>query len=170
MSIGLRYDTRLIAYQGLLEIPLQVLMYDVYKKLDPNFTTYATMSLLNLGAWALNHKISTQMYYALHNTAPQKNTPYYVSFMTEYNYNHLKNNTDKIPISDRAEYTKKVDAILKQAPAYTQRTLDLQMGAYALKSAYGALVKYNQSKNAIGSLAYGLTQPLAVILKDAKAK
>jgi len=170
MTVGKRYDTKLLAYQGVLEIPFQVMMYDLYGKLQPNSSTYAAMSILNLGLWTLNQKISAELYNAMHPTSPQKNIDYYVSFLTEYNYKHLEKNTVNIPIGDRNDYSKKTNQILVQAPAYSKGYFDGKLGAYALKSAYGTLVNYNKSKNALGSLAYGLSQPLAVILRDAKRK
>lgn len=166
--VGHRYDTKLAMYQGLLEIPIQVAMYDIYKKLEPNTTTYASMALLNAGAWFLNQKLSANVYNSMHSTSPSQNTDYYVSFLTEYNYNHLQENKKNIPISEQNEYTRNVDSILRQAPAYTNSVFDLQIGAYVLKSTYGALVKYNQSKSVLGALAYGLTQPLAVVVKDSR--
>ena len=170
MTIGHRYDTKLLAYQAGLEIPLQVMMYDLYGKLQPNLTTYTAMGFVNLGLWLANQKLSTALYNATQSTQHQKDTDYYVSFITEYNYKHLKDQTQNIPIADRSEYLKKLDTIQREAPAFSSSYFNLKLGAYALKSTYGAMLYYSKSKNPIGAIAYGLTQPLAVVLKDAKRK
>ena len=46
------YDSKLLMYQALLSIPTEVLMLEIYDKIDQKDTnTYAAMSLLNIGSY-----------------------------------------------------------------------------------------------------------------------
>ena len=49
------YDSRLLAYQTLLSIPVEVFMLEIYDRMDQkDINTYAAMSLLNMGSYFCN--------------------------------------------------------------------------------------------------------------------
>ena len=167
MSKGSRFDSRLFLYQSLLELPAQVLMLDIYEKLGERDTaSYAVMTLLNAGSAIACVKLGSALYETLHkkDISGSSDTEYYVSpfvahtydaEFTAYENNVNSGNGQGNPLAE----------FLDRSPAYSKRYMQLSYAQLAAKSAYGAMSA--STSNPLAAVAYGVSQPLCVLLKDA---
>jgi len=163
-----KYDIRLLLYQSIAEIPFQVLMLDLFEKMEKRRATYAALALVNLGVSIASLKLGRGVYSLFHDAQiPQNpNDRYYVAPTSQYLYTHNKKQVDSIPKEHREEYLEFLNRVLAQAPAYSKAYLELQFGAFAAKTAFGAGAYLQNSPSPAYALLYGLTQPLSVILKE----
>ena len=155
------YDAKLIPYQVAFEVVAQVMMYDLYSKLDQKaLSSYAVMGLLNAGASLGTVELSKAVYRLFHDESERDlNTEYFVSPITKgvYDFNLKQSSSGK---------SKEIlDTILRQAPAYSKTNMNLFYTSVAAKSTYGFLNAPPKMNSFLKAL-YGISQPLAVILKD----
>ena len=159
------YDARLIIYQTLFDIPAQVLMYDLYRSVNSEENkalTYGVMALVNLGSKFISLKGGQLVYSALHGNVAPTDGEYYTSPITEHTYNvafeRYKHNVQS------SESKNPLDQYLSNSTAYSKRYMDLAFMAEFARISYSTLSANTQ--NPILAIAYGLTQPLCVVLED----
>ena len=163
-----KFDIRLLLYQSILELPVQVVMLDIYNRLPPKEAqTYLAMAALNIGSYFGCLRLAQTIYEGIHkNQASKDSTTYYVSPLAEHRYNvAYENYTHNVQAGTDPSRTP-LDDILENNPAYSKAYMDSSVLAYSAKSTYGALNSPYQSY--IGSILYGLSQPLCVLLEDSK--
>lgn len=168
MSTGPRYDTKLIAHQAVSELPLQVLMYELYGKLPQTPSAYVAMGLVGLGSTIIADKAGEALYRSLQEPSATRGVDYYVSKRSEWTHNHLISDAEKQPHLRAQALKKRANDILAQAPAYSSNYHKVRWGLFAAKSTAGALVSYSRTGNLLGAVLYGVTQPLAVIVEDSR--
>jgi hypothetical protein len=168
MSTGPRYDTKLIAHQAVSELPLQVLMYELYGKLPQTTSAYVAMGLIGLGSTIVSDKAGEALYRALQEPSAEPGEDYFVSKRAEWTYNHLVAHSQTQPPQRALELKKRADHVLAQAPAYTETYHRVRWGLFAAKCTAGAMMTYSRTGSLLGAVLYGLTQPLAVIVKDSE--
>lgn len=169
MSRGPRFDSRLFLYQSLLGLPAQVLMLDTYEKLgEKNTKTYAAMALLNVGSAIACVKLGSKIYDILHkgDISGTPGTEYYVSPFVAHTYDTefraYENNVNSGSGQDNP-----LAELLEASPAYSKAYMQLSYAQFAAKVAYGAMTA--DTSNPLTALAYGASQPVCVLLKDAGA-
>ena len=163
-----KYDIRLLLYQSIVDIPFQILMLDLFEKMEKRPATYTALAAINLGTAIASLKLGRGVYNLLHDaqTPQNPNEKYYVAPTSQYLYNHNIKQVDQIPKDRREEYVKFLDKVLAQAPAYSKGYLNVVSGAFAMKAAFGAASYLQKSPHPVYALLYGLTQPLSVVLKE----
>lgn len=166
MSAGPRYDTKLFAYQALSGLPLQVLMYDLYSKMPPTFGAYAAMALVGAGAGAISDKAGMALCASLHGSEAAPGHDYFVGTTPARAHDHVMAYARTQPSAHAATIIRRADAVLAQAPAYTATYHRLRWGSFAAKCTLGALVNFAKTRNVLSAVAYGVTQPAAVIAQD----
>ncbi len=162
------YDARLMLYRGMVEIPLQVLMLDVYNTLGKkNINVYATMSVLGLGSAMLSEKLGQSLFRGLHRStlhAPLENTNYYADLKTRYFYDHtVKGISEESPVQQDI-LQEEAQRILSLAPLFSERYTQYSWAVMAANIAYKTLSA--KKGNLFYDVLYGFTQPLCVALKD----
>jgi len=162
------YDARLMLYRGIVEIPLQVLMLDVYSKLGKkNINTYATMSLLGIGSNLLSDKLGQSLFRGLHRNSvhiPLDNTEYYTDLKTKYFYDHTVKGISKKYSKHQDLLQEEAQQILSDAPRFSKGYLQAQWALAASNVSYKTLSA--NKGNIIYNLIYGFSQPMCVVLKD----
>jgi len=157
------YDVRLYLYQALIDLPVQVLMHDMYKRAGAgDFATYSVMTLVGLGSALMSLKGGQVVYDLLHEDArPDPNTEYFVSPITEHtydvNFERYKHNVQPGGQDPLKKY-------LDDATSYSKGYMDLATASIFGRVAYGTISA--DTRNPAYALLYGLTQPLCVILED----
>lgn len=164
----MKYDAKLLIYQLLTQVPCEVLMLETYRKLkNTNDYEYLAMALLNLGVNLGTLMTSRLLYDSLHKGA-NLDEKYYTSFFADYMYSHNLKKVDNLPYHERDRQEMRVTEALKQSPSYSGTYWNTLFTCYGLKTAYSTKVALNNNKmSLLKSIAYGLTQPLAVVLDDA---
>jgi len=167
MSTGAKFDTRLLIYQSLLEIPAQVMMVDTYERLgERDVKSYIAMALLGVGSSIACVKLAGMLYENLHKDSLQgsPDTEYYISPFAAHTYD-AEFSAYNHSVSSRGGQEHPLSDFLREAPAYSKNYIQLSSAQIAAKCAYGTLQA--DTKNPLIALLYGMSQPLGVILKDA---
>lgn len=162
------YGSKLYFYQGFINLPMQVLMLDIYGKIgEKRFESYLAMSALGLGSYLLSERLAKGLYSTIHKDkvhTPETGVRYYSDLRTKQFYDHTINKISR-------EIPKKQDIlqehaleILKQAPAYSEGYTNMWWGALSALTAYKSLSA--KKENIFYDIVYGLTQPICVVLKD----
>ena len=164
------YDLRLLVYQTLLDLPVQVLAAETYEKLGKGRTSaYIAMSLLGIGATLASAKLGRGVYRVLHGEnglQAQPNTKYYVSPLTEYLVSHNAKVDSNALTKEKIQSLEKSLALLKDAPAYSSRYMQTAYSLGLAKVLFATLASPAQIDRSYMRLLYGVTQPLGVVLKD----
>lgn len=162
------YDSKLYLYQGLIDLPLQVLMLDIYDKIGhKQLESYLAMAVLGLGSSLLSDKLGKGMYHTIHRNSvntPQQGTRYYSDLRTKHFYDHTVSSITKEVPKKQDILQEQALEILKQAPAYSENYTKIWWGGWAASTTYKTLSA--QKSNIVYDILYGLTQPLSVALKD----
>jgi hypothetical protein len=145
-------------------------MYDLYAKMPQTVGAYAAMALVGLGANVMADKTGMSICASVHGAEAEPATDYYVSRTAEWAHDHLISYAETQPTSRATEISRRAERVLAQAPAYTAQYHQARWGLFAAKCTMGALVNYSRTRNALGAVAYGLTQPAAVIAQDMKRR
>lgn len=168
MKMSEYYDSKLYLYQGLIDLPLQVLMLDIYDKIGhKQLESYLAMAALGLGSSLLSEKLGKGVYHTLHPTSvntPQQGTRYYSDLRTKYFYDYTVSSIAKEVPKKQDILQEQALEILKQAPTYSENYTKLWWGIWAASTTYKTLSA--QKNNVLYDILYGLTQPLSVALKD----
>ena len=164
------YDARLMLYRGIVEIPLQVLMLDVYNKLGKkDINTYATMSLLGIGSALLSEKLGQSLFRGLHRNSvhePLENTEYYTDLKTKYFYDHTVKGISKKSLKQQDLLQEEAQLILSSAPLFSKGYLQAHWALAASNASFKILSA--KKGNILYDVIYGLSQPMCVALKDSK--
>lgn len=162
------YDARLVLYKGIVDLPLQVLMLDIYNKLgDKNINVYVTMALLGIGSDLLSDKIGQGVFRGLHKDTlyePLENTEYYTDLKTRYFYDHTVKGISRKSPKQQDLLQEEAQHILQEAPLFSKSYLQTSWGLQAANVAYKTLSA--KKGNIFLDLIYGLSQPMCVALKD----
>jgi hypothetical protein len=164
------FDSRLLIYQALLAIPSEVLMLEIYDRIQTkDANTYSVMSLLNLGSYIGSLAIAKGLYHALHKDSPirKEDHAFYLSPLSEYLYSNQLKRIQKEEVFKKGSKEDKLNERMAKEPVYSEKYMQLAWSLYGLKTAYATM--NSPVKNPLGKLLYGLTQPLAVTLKDSGA-
>jgi len=165
----MKYDSKLLIYQLLTQIPCEVLMLEVYRKIkETNDYSYLAMALLNLGVNLGTLMVSRGVYDTLHkDPSLKKEDKYYTSFFSDYMYHYNMKKLEKLPYHQRDKQEIEITKALKSSPSYSETYWNTLFACYGLKAAYSTNVgRKNKGLSVFKSIAYGLTQPLAVVLDD----
>lgn len=161
------FDTRLLIYQALLAIPAEVLMLEIYDKIEKkDANTYSVMSLLNLGSYVGSLAIAKGVYHALHkdDAISKDDTVFYLSPLSDYLYASQLKQIEKGEVFEKGSKEDKLNERMLKEPRYSEKYMQTAWTLYGLKSAYSTM--QSPIENPLGKLLYGLTQPLAVTLRD----
>lgn len=161
------YDSRLFIYQALLEIPAQVLMLDLYDKLDDlSKAKYPIMSTVNLGSSLLTLMAAKALYSTIHSSfIPDKGSRFYISPTSKYLYDKVQDDIINSPSRVIDQKAKNLEFILDSSDAYSENYYNLTYGYLGSKFAY-SFMESSQIQNPLLRSLYALSQPLSVILKD----
>jgi len=162
------YDARLLLYSEILNVPLQVLMLDVYNKLGKkNINAYAAMSVLGFGSQVLSAKLGQSIFRGVHKDTlylPKESTNYYADLRTRYFYDHIVKGIYKSSHKKQDILLEEAQQILSSAPLFSE---GYAQAMWALGAAYVSYKTLSANKgNIVYDLIYGLTQPICVVLKD----
>lgn len=162
------YDSKLYFYQGFINLPMQVLMLDIYEKIgEKQFESYLAMSALGLGSYLLSERLAKGLYNTIHKDSvhtPEAGVRYYSDLRTKHFYDHtVKTIAREIPKKQDILQEQALE-ILKQAPAYSEGYTNMWWGAWSALATYKSLSAKKQ--NILYDILYGLTQPICVALKD----
>lgn len=164
------YDSQLLAYQAVLSIPMEVLMLEIYDRIeDKDANTYATMSLLNLGSYFATLGLAKSIYNAIHQNSSLDKTitgNYYHSPFTSYLYKKQTKHNEDSEIFEKGKLQDQLNDKVQREPVYSEKYMQLLWLLGAAKATYGTIESPIQ--NPIGKLLYGLSQPTSVILRDSK--
>jgi hypothetical protein len=165
------YDLRLLIYQGLVSLPIEVLMLDTYSTLkEKDFKSYLAMGLLNAGSTLACLELGKVLYGLFHDTHLENRDVLDVElYASPINFTHYKYFTKDWRDTDlfKAQGTPKDDKLLQyldSQPSFTDAYMKAVYGIYGAKVGYGAGVA--PTSNVLGKALYALSQPLAVILRD----
>ena len=164
------YDSKLLAYQALLSVPTEVLMLEIYDRIDQkDANTYAVMSLLNIGSYFATLGLAKSIYNAIHkNTSTDKTLTenYYLSPFTNYLYNKQTKHNESSTIFEKGKLQDRLNEKIQNEPVYSEKYMQISWLLYAVKTTYATIE--NPIQNPFGKLLYGLTQPTSVVLRDNK--
>jgi hypothetical protein len=140
-------------------------MHDIYKRAgvqDPK--TYAVMTLINLGSYLACQKVGQTVYDLLHgDTDYSPDTSYFISPIAAHNFDvGFDRYANNVQASDSQNPMQKY---LDRLPSYSEGYMNSVVTMTSAKIGYGTVM--SKSKNPLVALAYGVSQPLAVLLEDA---
>lgn len=164
------YDSRLLAYQTLLSIPVEVFMLEIYDRMDQkDINTYAAMSLLNMGSYFATLGVAKTLYSSIHKNEPLDKTlaqNHYLSPFSNYLYGKQTKQNQNSPITEKGKLQDHLNEKIQHEPTYSERYMQTAWLMFAAKTTYATIKSPFQ--NPFGKLLYGLTQPVSVILRDNK--
>lgn len=160
-----RFDTKLLAYQALLSVPTQVLILDIYDKIEvKDANTYMMMSLLNLGAALGTAAVAKSIYSRIHKDAKYDNTDFHLSPLSQYIYSRHRADIQEQALFNQGAQNAKLDEMVEREPAYSTGYMQAVYSTYGAKAAYATL--NSPLANPFAKLLYGLSQPLSIVLRD----
>jgi hypothetical protein len=164
------YDSQLFAYQALLSIPAEVLMLEIYDRMDQkDNNTYAAMSLLNIGSYFATLGLAKSIYSAIHQNTPIDKAStgnYYLSPFTYYLYGKQTKQNKNSDVFEKGKRQDRLNDKVQSEPAYSERYMQIAWLLYAAKTTYATIE--SPIENPLGKLLYGLSQPISVMLRDRK--
>jgi len=163
------FDSRMLTYQTMVNLPLQYAQLSMYEDLeDIGNQKYVCTALTNLGAVLLSTRAAQDIFSWIHGLqSAQKDTTYIVSPFTEYIYDHTNASLKNVHPANRQNTRDSVKNIMETAPKYSAAYMNTNVFAFVCSAALGAAVANRKLKmSPIQALAYGLSQPTSVILRD----
>ena len=123
------YDSKLLMYQALLSIPTEVLMLEIYDKIDQKDTnTYAAMSLLNIGSYFATLGLAKSIYNSIHkNTSTDKTLTenYYLSPFTSYLYHKQTKQNESSAIFEKEKLQDQLNEKVQNEPIYSEKYMQI---------------------------------------------
>jgi len=163
------YDARLLLYQGLISLPLEILMLDTYSTLkQKEFKSYLLMGALNIGTTISALELGKILYAYFHETNVEnlasKDVDVYISPIRASHYAYFTNSKSTSNIHLQPKREDKLLQKIQDAPLFTEAYMNLVYTLFGVKVGYG--LGASSSPNIFSKALYALSQPLAVTLKD----
>jgi len=170
------YDLKTLLNFAIIDGTLQYLILDLYKSLKTDternaLLIYISTAVLNLGNIALSDMLARSISDKLNQNKYEVGTTYTLAPSAEYLQKYRDYLISETKTKEGQEaIRKRASDVLNKQPKYSSKYVKAEALFYGATAAFGFLVKKNQGSSIINSLLYGLTQPTAIILEDAKKK
>ena len=163
------FDNRMFAYQTMVNLPLQYAQLSMYEDLeDIGGQKYVCTALTNVGAILLSTRAAQDIFSWVHGLQEaKKDTTYIVSPFTEYIYDHTYSTLKSVHPAERQATRDSVKKVMQSAPKYSASYMNTNVFSFVCSAVLGVAVANRKLKmSPIQAIAYGLSQPTSVILKD----